>query len=560
MFLFRIVVVIFAIQIMALTAFAQDQNMAVIDVQLQGDAEKYFSPDEKKFLSQAIRAQASQILGGSVNILSQANYKKLVRANSEGCNEAGCFAGFLAEIGVDLGVQPNVSFAFGSLNLTLEVADKKATISSRTLTAPATPEGKNELGKEAVVAAKELFIEVASRMGLLQEATEENQTIPTPDQVGTNLTIEFTDGPGAVMFDHKLACSYKEQCSKEVSNGIRIITASRDGYQDSTFTVAVPNGNNRYALALVSKAGVLTIRATDSEGGAVTAQVIVDGRNLGNTPWSGAVPLTAHSTVVRAEGYADVEVSARPEEGKKKSVKVTLEKNKPSIRKGMESIPGGCIQMGSTDGQGDEKPVHRVCLTAFKMDKTEVTRSAFNASQGPNPHENDGSCYVWDGKAWNQGILPGNFSGNFQPQVCVDWDQAKAYCESQGKRLPTEAEFEYANRAGTTTKWPCGNDESCLTRIAWYNNGLNQTHPVGQKQPNAWGLYDMTGNAWEWISDWYGDYGQDSSQDPQGTASGARRVSRGGSWYDGAQDLSSANRYRFEPFSRISNLGFRCAL
>ena len=142
--------------------------MAIVDVQLQGEAKKYFSNEEKQYLSTAIRAQASQILGSQVEILSQAKFKTLVKANSEGCSEAGCFAGFIKEIGVDLGMQPTVSYAFGRLNLTLEVADNKATIASRTLSGPPTEDGKNKLGVDAESAAKELFTEVAARLGLVQ--------------------------------------------------------------------------------------------------------------------------------------------------------------------------------------------------------------------------------------------------------------------------------------------------------------------------------------------------------------------------------------------------------
>jgi formylglycine-generating enzyme required for sulfatase activity len=225
-------------------------------------------------------------------------------------------------------------------------------------------------------------------------------------------------------------------------------------------------------------------------------------------------------------------------EGKKTQATVKLEQGS----KDMATIPAGCFQMGSIDGEADEKPVHKVCLSAFNMDKTEVTQGAYTAVIGSNPSYFS-SC------------------GDNCPVEQVDWSQAKAYCEQVGKRLPTEAEFEYANRAGSTTKYQCGNDESCLDRIAWYKaNSNSQTHPVGQKQPNAWGLYDMTGNVWEWTSDWYGNYDQGSGKDPKGEASGSDRVDRGGSWFSDAQDLRSALRYSIGPAFRNINLGFRCAL
>lgn len=152
---------------------AQERLMAVVDVQVQGDAKKYISDQERQYLSTAIRSQASQVLGSQVEILSQAKFKKLVKANAEGCSEAGCFAGFIAEIGVDLGMQPTISYAFGKLKMTLEVADNRATLGSRTLSAPPTEEGKNQLGEEAEIAAKELFTEVATRLKL-QPTTQGN--------------------------------------------------------------------------------------------------------------------------------------------------------------------------------------------------------------------------------------------------------------------------------------------------------------------------------------------------------------------------------------------------
>ncbi len=228
---------------------------------------------------------------------------------------------------------------------------------------------------------------------------------------------------------------------------------------------------------------------------------------------------------------------------------------------GMVRIPAGCFNMGSNGGESDEKPMHKVCLSSFAIDKYEVTNAQFQASQGNNPHANDGTCYVFNGTNWEQRILPSSFRGDQQPVVCVDWNQAKSYCESQGKRLPTEAEWEYAVRAGSATEWYFGNDEDSLDAIAWYNgNSGNQTHPVGQKQPNAWGLYDMSGNVWEWTSDWYGDayYGQSPSQDPQGPSSGSDRVYRGGSWTSFPSKLLSATRLYFEPSYPGYNLGFRC--
>ena len=128
-------------------------------------------------------------------------------------------------------------------------------------------------------------------------------------------------------------------------------------------------------------------------------------------------------------------------------------------------------------------------------------------------------------------------------------------------RLPTEAEWEYACRAGTTTKYSFGEDEKLLGDYGWFDgNSDEQTHPVGQKKPNAWGLYDMHGNAWEWCSDWLGEYPYGEVTNPKGPSSGSNRVIRGGCWYDPGRRCPSANRFWSIPSRRIMVLGFRLAL
>lgn len=151
---------------------AQEKLMAVIDVQLQGDSRKYFTDDEKRFMSSSIRSQASQILGGHVEILSQASFKKLVKANQEGCSEAGCFAGFIAEIGVDMGMQPTVFMIGKELKMTLEIADNRATIASRTLSVKLGKDCSAQLIQLAETASRELFLEARTRLSLDQGLSE----------------------------------------------------------------------------------------------------------------------------------------------------------------------------------------------------------------------------------------------------------------------------------------------------------------------------------------------------------------------------------------------------
>ena len=134
----------------------------------------------------------------------------------------------------------------------------------------------------------------------------------------------------------------------------------------------------------------------------------------------------------------------------------------------------------------------------------------------------------------------------------------------KGYRLPTEAEWEYAYRAGTTTAFynggitNCGSKDPNLDKIGWYNqNSSSMTHPVGKKAPNAWGLYDMAGNVWEWCHDWYAAYPPTSVTDPVGSSSGSSRVKRGGSYPHSAIDARAAERTSFYPNGRFGYNGFR---
>ena len=167
------------------------------------------------------------------------------------------------------------------------------------------------------------------------------------------------------------------------------------------------------------------------------------------------------------------------------------------------------------------------------------------------------------------GVNPSRFKGADNPVENVSWDDAVEFCRRLSElpaekeagnvyRLPTEAEWEYACRAGTTTMYSFGDDESKLGDCDWFSeNSGTKTHPVGGKKPNAWGLYDMHGNVWEWCQDLYGDYPSGPVTDPTGPATGSDRVYRGGSWYGTAVYCRSANRHWYLPSYRSINLGFR---
>ena len=216
---------------------------------------------------------------------------------------------------------------------------------------------------------------------------------------------------------------------------------------------------------------------------------------------------------------------------------------------GMEfvKIQPGEFMMGCSGDDSEcnssEKPAHRVRITkAFEMGKYEVTQAQWEPVMGSNPS---------------------NFKGEGRPVEQVSWNDVQLFLQRLNSRndgyryrLPTEAEWEYAARAGTA-----GAYAGSLDAIAWYsNNSGSQTHPVGQKQPNAWGLYDMQGNVAEWVQDWYyaNYYKSSPVSDPQGPKSGISRVLRGGSW-DYNNRVSRVSFRGFNgPSDRINYFGFRC--
>ena len=213
---------------------------------------------------------------------------------------------------------------------------------------------------------------------------------------------------------------------------------------------------------------------------------------------------------------------------------------------GMEFVwvPSGCFEMGSNDGVESEQPVHRVCLKGFYMSKYEVTQAQFERVSGKNPSR---------------------FKGADRPVEQVTWDDAGEMAMKLGAksgselRLPSEAEWAYACRAGGRQASLCGADEP--SGVAWYRaNSQGQTHPVGAKQANAWGLYDMSGNVWEWTQDcWHVSY-RDAPTDGSAWLSGGdcgSRVVRGGSWSSEARSTGAAKRSWESPGERYDVQGFR---
>ncbi len=262
--------------------------------------------------------------------------------------------------------------------------------------------------------------------------------------------------------------------------------------------------------------------------------------------------------------------------------------------RGMAYIPSGEFMMGAdTSSREDEKPAHRVAVNAFYLDTHEVTVAQFREfvrqkNYGTEAENGDGG-FVWTGAAWEKraGVnwrhdAEGNLAQDHHPVQHVSWNDAQAYARWARKRLPTEAEWEYAARSGGKNyQYAWGNgapsaanggnvaDESLTHRFrdwpmhTWkgYNDGYDFTAPVGAFAPNELGLYDMTGNVWEWCEDWYEAkyYEQRIEDNPTGPEKGTSRVLRGGACWNSAEGVRCAVRNGLSPSERYYAGGFRCA-
>jgi formylglycine-generating enzyme required for sulfatase activity len=230
-----------------------------------------------------------------------------------------------------------------------------------------------------------------------------------------------------------------------------------------------------------------------------------------------------------------------------------------SIGMKLKLIPAGTFLMGSPEsevGRTNDETQHHVTLTKhFYLGATEVTQGQWESIMGTTP---------WKGQRYVQ--ENSNNAANY-----VNWDDAVEFCrklsDKEGKtyRLPTEAEWEYACRAGATTAYSFGDDADQLRESGWFDKnawdaGERYAHAVGLKRANAFGLHDMHGNVWEWCSDWYGDYPTGHVTDPQGPTTGVKRVFRGGCWSSVSAFCRSAYRYTYAPSYRDALVGLRLAL
>ena len=367
--------------------------------------------------------------------------------------------------------------------------------------------------------------------------------------------------------------------SGSLKEGMHLLEARKSGYRSQQKTIQLAQQQKLDVTfgELVAIQGNLSVNYKP-----FGADVYVDGKKLGQSPrvFNGLL-VGNHQVEVRKDGYATDRKTVAISEGQTANITGTLASNavassssntsgyssgsssmasgsnaisipvKNGISIEMVKVEAGTFMMGATsemkDPYSDEKPVHQVTLTNdYYMGKYEVTQALWQAVMGSNPS---------------------NFKGDNLPVEKVSWNDCQEFISKLNSltgrkfRLPTEAEWEYAARGGKKSRGYQYSGSRKISDVAWYDrNSGSKTHPVGTKQANELGIYDMSGNVWEWCSDWYGSYSSSSQTNPTGSDSGTNRVRRGGSWCYIARICRSSYRYGDAPDLRRLYLGLRLAL
>jgi len=401
---------------------------------------------------------------------------------------------------------------------------------------------------------------------------------------------------------------------KKIKLGQHVVELRKTGYESTADMVTIKIGEPNTQLENVKLTAVrVPMGSLDLSSNPTGAIITINDRQYGQTPKTLTdFEVGTYTVYFSKEGYQNLSQTVEIKDGKKETLAVTMMKTSVAqqpvpttptnptaqtsssgnrtftvngVSFDMIAVKGGTFTMGSTDqyADSDEKIIHNVTVSDFMIGKFEVTQKLWKAVMGSNPSY---------------------FKGDNLPVENVSWNDAQEFIRKlnqqtgQNFRLPTEAEWEYAARGGTNTSLYNGeninkrgkNNSPNLDKLAWYGGNCGQnytsyagcdvsngydisgwsekqyndskggTHPVGLKQPNAYGLYDMLGNVWEWCQDWYGDYSSGSQTNPTGPSSGSYRVLRGGSWYNRAGNCRVSLRNSGSPDYRFSHLGFRLAL
>lgn len=377
----------------------------------------------------------------------------------------------------------------------------------------------------------------------------------TLESVLANLTLSCAT-PGTALYVNDVLKG-TGSWSGQMMAGEYLLEARKEGYYSQKQSLSIGEKENRNITipALTARTGNLDVNYTP-----IDADVYIDGVKVGTSPdvFRGLL-IGSHKVELRKQGYANKSLTVTITEGQTASLTGAMEKGFSSDGKTftvngvsfvMVPVKGGTFTMGATGEQGsdaysDEKPAHRVTLSNFSIGQTEVTQELWQAVMGSNPSY---------------------YKGDKRPVESVSWDDCQDFIRKLNKvtghrfRLPTEAEWEYAARGGNKSKrYKYSGSNIIISEVAWYNES-NGTHDVATKRPNELGIYDMSGNVWEWCQDGYGSYSSNAQTNSQGPSSGSLRVNRGGSWGSLARLCRVSNRNYYSPSNHFKNLGLRLVL
>ncbi len=346
---------------------------------------------------------------------------------------------------------------------------------------------------------------------------------------------------------------------KFVSFGDYTYTIRAVNYRTHTGTVTVNDPNNKVIVSVNLKHAFGSVNISSSAS-IDSATVYIDGETVGTVPlFLQNILIGKHTLEVKKKGYLSYKENITVQDGQTYSIGnkeltkspelITFNVNGVSFE--MKRVKAGTFRMGATpemeNPNDDEKPVHQVTLTNnYYMGKYEVTQALWEAVMGNNPS---------------------GFKDDNLPVEFVSWNDCQEFIGKLNRltgknfRLPTEAEWEYAARGGNKSQGYQYSGSNNLPDVAWYyENSGNKTHPVGTKQPNELGIYDMSGNVLEWCQDWKGNYNSSAQTNPKSPESGSGRVLRGGSWVGGAWECRSSYRPGYGPDDKADTLGVRLCL
>ena len=480
--------------------------------------------------------------------------------------------------------------AFGSLSITSEPSGADVYISGELV--GQTPYSSQRLAsaKYLVDIRKPLYFPLSNQTIAIEDGKLSEHSFKLEANFG-DLSVASEPSAATITLEANGREVYRgtTPISLQLEPGTYILSASKSGYAERRFEVSIARGQStsigKEQLQLRQLLGTAIISSEPASPG---ARVFIDGKDAGTVPLITELPVGSYEVTIKADklsGKANLQIR----DGEQQTLVVELAQGGSAgdviqdcpACPPMVYIPAGSFRMGDIQGGGDsdEKPVHRVSVSAFLLSQTEVTVSQFrafvDASGYKTEAEQGNGCYVyengsWDwrsGKNWRNPVFK---QSSEEPVVCVSWNDIQRYIEwlsaktGEQYRLPTEAEWEYAARAGSETKYSWGNGignnkancDGCGSR--WDDS---QTAPVGSFAANAFGLYDMHGNVWEWTQDcWNGSY-QGAPSDGTAWLSGecGRRVLRGGSRISDPSNLRSAYRFRYSTDGRSDRFGFRLA-